>query len=251
MKISIITVVFNNVNTIEDTIRSVASQTHSDIEHILIDGGSTDGTLDVIRRHQDKIAKLVSEPDRGIFDAMNKGLRLATGEIIGLLNADDVYADHTVLQTVAEVFANPRVDVSYADLVYVAPKDMSKPVRYWKSKPFRPGLFSMGWVPAHPTFFARRAAYERYGGYDDSLGLAADFELMLRFLERQGLKSVYIPRVFVKMRLGGVSNQSIRNIVRQNIDIYRACRKNQIMVSPLIFIAKPLAKLSQYFMKPA
>lgn len=250
MKISIITVVFNNVRTIEDTIRAVEMQNYSDVEHIVIDGASTDGTLEVLRRHQDKIAKLVSEPDRGIFDAMNKGLRLATGDVVGFLNADDVYADTAVFHTVAEVFADETVDACYADLVYVDPVDLNKQVRYWKSKPFCPGMFSTGWVPAHPTFFARRAIYARDGGFDESLGLAADYELMLRLLERHRIKALYVPKVFVKMRLGGASNRSLRNIVQQNIDIYRSCKKNQIPISPWIFIAKPLAKLSQYFMKP-
>lgn len=249
-KLSIITVVFNNGNTIEDTIRSVEAQTYRNVEHIVVDGGSTDQTLEVIRRHQDKITKFVSEPDRGIFDAMNKGLRLATGDVVAFLNADDVYADDDALHRVAAVFSDPTVDVCYADLLYVDPNDLSKPIRYWKSRPFRSGLFARGWVPAHPTFFARRAAYERYGGYDESLGLAADFDLMLRLLERHHLKSVYIPQVSVRMRVGGVSNRSIRNIVQQNIDIVRSCRKNRVSVSPMFFLAKPLAKLSQYFVRP-
>ena len=248
--VSIITVVFNNGSTIEDTIRSIESQTYRNVEHIVIDGGSTDQTLDVIQRHQHKIAQFISEPDRGIFDAMNKGLLLATGDVVALLNADDIYADAGVLQRMADVFADPAVEVCYADLVYVDPQDMDKPVRYWKSSAFRPGLFGRGWVPAHPTFFARRSAYQQYGGYDESLGLAADFELMLRLLERYRLKSVYIPQVSVKMRLGGASNRSIRNIVRQNIDIMRACRKNHVPVSLLFFFAKPWAKLSQYVMRP-
>lgn len=251
IKISIITVVFNNGATIEDTIRSIESQTYRDVEHIAIDGGSTDRTLQVIAAHRDKIAHFVSEPDRGIFDAMNKGLRFATGDVVAFLNADDVYADTEVLQRVADAFADPAVQVSYADLVYVDPRDLDKQVRYWKSRDFRPGLFARGWVPAHPTFFARRSAYQQYGGYDESLGLAADFDLMMRLLEHYRLKSVYIPRVAVKMRLGGVSNRSIRNIVRQNIDIVRACRKNHVWVSPLFFLAKPLAKLSQYVLRPA
>jgi len=251
MKISIITVVFNNVRTIEDTIRAVEMQNYSDVEHIVIDGASTDGTLDVLQRHQDKITKLVSEPDRGIFDAMNKGLRLATGEVVGFLNADDIYADTAIFHTVADVFADETIEACYADLVYVDPVNINKQVRYWKSKPFRPGMFSTGWVPAHPTFFARRTTYARDGGFDESLGLAADYELMLRLLERHRIKAVYVPKVFVKMRLGGASNRSLRNIVQQNIDIYRSCKKNQISISPWVFIAKPLAKLSQYFMKPA
>lgn len=251
MKISIITVVFNNEKTIEDTILAVAAQTHPDIEHIVVDGASTDGTMDVVRRHRGKIAKLVSEPDEGIFDAMNKGIRLATGEVIAFLNADDIYADNTVLEQVASVFFDPSVDACYANLVYVDPVDLNKVVRFWKSQEFKPGLFQKGWVPAHPTFFARKKVYQQHGNYDVSLKLAADYELMLRFLEKFKVKSVYIPRVFVKMRTGGVSNNSIRNILQQNIEIYRACKKNGVPVSPFFVFTKIFSKLSQFYSKPA
>lgn len=250
MKISIITVVFNNEKTIEDTILAVESQTHPDIEHIVVDGASTDGTMDVVRRHQGKIAKLVSEPDEGIFDAMNKGIKLATGEVIAFLNADDIYADNTVLEWVASVFADTSVEACYANLVYVDPVDLNKVVRFWKSQDFKPGLFQKGWVPAHPTFFARKKVYQQYGDYDVSLRLASDFELMLRFLEKFKVKSVYIPRVFVKMRTGGVSNNSIRNIIQQNMDIYRACKKNGVPVSPFFAFTKIISKLSQFYSKP-
>ena len=250
IKISIITVVFNNGATIEDTIGSIESQSYRNVEHIVIDGGSTDGTLEVIQRHRVNIDYFVSEPDRGIFDAMNKGLRLATGDVVAFLNADDIYAVTDVLQRVADVFADPSVDASYADLIYVDPLDLDKPARYWKSRDFRPGLFARGWAPAHPTFFARCAVYREYGGYDESLGLAADFDLMMRLLERHRLKSVYIPQIAVKMRLGGVSNRSIRNILRQNIDIVRACRKNRVHVSPIFFLSKPISRLAQFCMRP-
>ncbi len=250
IKISIITVVLNNGATIEDTICSIESQSYRNVEHIVIDGGSTDCTLEVIQRHQAKINHFISEPDRGIFDAMNKGLRFATGDVVTFLNADDIYAGTDVLQRVADAFADPSVDASYADLVYVDPRDLYKPVRYWKSREFIPGLFARGWVPAHPTFFARCAAYQQYGGYDESLGLAADFDLMMRLLERHRLKSVYIPHIAVKMRIGGVSNRSIHNIVRQNIDIVRACRKNRVHVSPMFFLFKAISRLAQFFTRP-
>lgn len=250
VKISIITVVFNNEKTIEDTILSIEAQTHPDIEHIVVDGASTDGTMDVVRRHRGKIAKLVSEPDEGIFDAMNKGIRLATGEVIAFLNADDIYADNTVLEQVASVFSDSSVDACYANLVYVDPVDLNKVVRFWKSQDFKPGLFQKGWVPAHPTFFARKKVYQQYGSYDVGLRLAADYELMLRFLEKFKVKSVYIPRVFVKMRTGGVSNNSIRNILQQNIEIYRACKKNGVPVSPFFAFTKAFSKLSQFYSRP-
>lgn len=251
VKISIITVVFNNEKTIEDTILSLEMQTHLDIEHIVVDGASTDSTMSVVKRHLGKIAKLVSEPDEGIFDAMNKGLRLATGEVIAFLNADDIYAHNSVLEQVASVFCDPLVDACYANLVYVDPVDLNKVVRFWKSQDFKPGLFQKGWVPAHPTFFARKKVYEEYGGYDVTYPLAADFELMLRFLECARIKSVFIPQVFVKMRLGGVSNNSVPNIFRQNIEIYRAYKKNNVPISPFFIFSKIFTKLSQFYSKPS
>ena len=250
MKISIITVVYNNAETIEETILSVASQSYRDIEHIVVDGVSTDGTMDVVRRHREKIAKLVSEPDEGIFDAMNKGIRLATGEVIAFLNADDIYADNAVLEQVALAFSDPSVGACYADLVYVDPVNLNKVVRFWKSQDYKPGLFQRGWVPAHPTFFARKKVYDEYGGFDVAYRLAADFELMLRFLEKFKVKPVYIPRIFVKMRTGGASNNSIRNIIRQNMDIYRACKKNSVSVSPFFAFTKIFSKLSQFYSRP-
>lgn len=250
MKISIVTVVYNNAETIEETILSVASQSYRDIEHIVVDGVSTDGTMDVVRRHQEKIAKLVSEPDEGIFDAMNKGIQLATGEVIAFLNADDIYADNTVLEQVASAFSDPSVGACYADLVYVDPVNLNKVVRFWKSQDYRPGLFQRGWVPAHPTFFARKKVYDEYGGFDVAYRLAADFELMLRFLEKFKVKPVYIPGIFVKMRTGGASNNSIRNIIQQNMDIYRACKKNSVSVSPFFVFTKFFSKLSQFYSRP-
>ena len=181
MKISIITVSFNNAATIEDTINSVASQKHSDVEHIVIDGVSTDGTVEIVQRNRDAVEKFVSERDSGIYDAMNKGIASASGDVIGFLNSDDVYAHCDILSRAAEVFANPDVDACYADLVYVRQEDLGKVVRHWKSKDFRQGLFALGWCPPHPTFFVRKSVYREYGGFDLNYRLAADVELMLRF----------------------------------------------------------------------
>lgn len=250
MKISIITVVLNAADTIEDTLRSVASQTYPDFEHIVVDGGSTDGTLEIIERHRDRIAALVIEPDRGIYDAMNKGIAAATGEIVGMLNADDVYVDEHVLEKVARAFSDPTVDVCHADLVYVDRADLDRIIRYWKSRPYTDGLFEKGWLPAHPTFFVRRALYRRYGGFDLNYRFQADFELTMRLLAVHKARSVYLPEVIVKMRMGGVSNRSVLNVIKGNIEAYRACQRHGLKVSPLFIVRKILSRLPQFFRRP-
>ncbi|MGZ0080373.1 glycosyltransferase family 2 protein [Methylomonas sp. YC3] len=248
--ISIITVCFNSVSTVEDTILSVANQKYPDKEHIIIDGASTDGTMDVVTRYKD-LLRAVSEPDRGIYDAMNKGIAMASGEIIGILNADDFYADDTVLDQVANVFSDATVDACYADLLYVEQKNTNRVMRYWQSKPFQHGLFEKGWMPAHPTFFVRRKIYEQYGGFDLNFPRQADFDLTMRFLEVQNIKSVYVPDIWVKMRIGGVSNNSIRGVLEGNIEAYKACTKNGLCVSPLPFIIrKMLSRVPQFFKRP-
>lgn len=248
--ISIITVCFNSVSTVEDTILSVASQKYPDKEHIIIDGASTDGTMDVVKQYKDSL-RAVSEPDHGIYDAMNKGIAMASGEIIGILNADDFYADGTVLDQVASVFSDTTVDACYADLVYVEQKNTKQVMRYWQSKPFQHGLFEKGWMPAHPTFFVRRKIYEQYGGFDLDFPRQADFELTMRFLEVHNIKSVYVPNIWVKMRMGGVSNNSAGGVIKGNIEAYRACCKNGLRVSTLPFIIrKMLSRVPQFFKRP-
>lgn len=247
-KISVITVVHNGAATIEDTIRSVASQDYPCIEHIVIDGASTDGTPDIVRRHRDKIAAFKSEPDRGMYDAMNKGLALATGEIVGFLNADDIYADSHVLREIADTLWASEVDACYADLVYVSRTDANKVVRYWKSRPYRDGLFENGWMPAHPTFYAKRWIYDRYGGYDLAYRRQSDFELTMRFLAVHHVRSVYIPRVLVRMRSGGVSRE-LMHILEGNIEAYRACRKHALNVTPFFIVRKILSRIPQFFLR--
>ncbi len=251
LKISVITVVYNSVSTIEETLLSVAAQSYPDVEHIVIDGASTDGTVDIINQYRDKIAVFVSEPDHGIYDAMNKGLARATGDIVGLLNADDVYADDTVLTQVAHVFQAPAVDACHADLVYVDRNDPTKVVRYWKSRPYEHGLFEKGWMPAHPTFFVRRSVYQRLGGFDLQFRLQADFDLTLRFLEINRIRSVYIPKIFVRMRMGGTTNASLGNVIRGNIEAYLACKKNGLSVTPFFVVRKIFSRIPQFFAKPA
>lgn len=249
LKISIITVCYNSAATIEDTILSVASQNHKNIEHIIIDGASTDGTMEVIARHRHALAVVVSEPDQGVYDAMNKGLRHASGDVVGFLNADDVYMDEEAVSHIAKAFHDTEVDACYADLIYVESDNPQNLVRSWKSRPFSPGLFKRGWMPAHPTFFVRRRIYEKYGGFDLQYRLQADFELTMRFLEIYRIRSVYIPKVLVRMRMGGLTNRSVLNVLRGNIEAYRACRKNGFKVTPFFMVRKVLSRLPQYLTK--
>lgn len=234
MKISVITVAYNCASTIADTVRSVANQTYTDIEHLVVDGQSTDETVQIVQAHRHPHLVLSSEPDGGIYDAMNKGLKRSTGDIIGFLNADDFYADDKVLARVAKAFEDPGVEACFGDLVYVT-EDNRKVVRLWKSRPYTNGSFARGWCPAHPTFYIRRSALERYGSFDLKYRLAGDTEFMMRYLECGGVRSVYIPRVQVRMRVGGTTNQSWSNIVRQNREIFHALRKNDIPHSTVSF----------------
>jgi glycosyltransferase involved in cell wall biosynthesis len=252
MKITVITVCRNSVATIKDTLESVASQSYKNIEHIVVDGGSIDATVAVIREWKKHPVHLISEPDKGIYDAMNKGIRLATGDVIGILNSDDIYYDSHILENVSVVMHDASVDACYADLIYVDKNNPEKIIRYWKSCSFKKGLFSRGWMPPHPTFFTRRLIYEKYGNFDLTYSFAADVELLARLLERFEVKSVYVPKIFVKMRFGGTSNKSVFNIIKQNIYIYRACRKNNIPISPVIFFfTKITSRIRQYCSKPA
>lgn len=246
MKISIITVCYNSAFTIKDTLESVALQRYNDFEHLIIDGGSTDGTLEIIRAWRGYPIRLISEADEGIYDAMNKGLALATGEIVGCLNSDDFYADSSVLTKIANTFQDESVDACYGDLVYVS-QDSSRVVRYWRSMPFINGSFAKSWCPAHPTFYVRKPVIDRLGFFDQSFKLAADMEFMMRYLERGKIPSVYIPDVLVKMRVGGATNQSWKNIVQQNKEIFIALEKNGVQFSkPLFLMRKLKSRLGQF-----
>ncbi|QWE08973.1 glycosyltransferase family 2 protein [Polynucleobacter ibericus] len=246
MKITIITVCYNSASTIADTLNSVSCQTFKDFEHLVIDGNSTDSTLKVVELHRHSNLTVCSEPDSGIYYAMNKGLRRTSGEVIGFLNSDDYYADATVLEKIAIVFQDAAVEACYGDLDYVT-KDNGHIVRYWKSKPYIKGDFARGWCPAHPTFYVRKSTLERLGVFDTSFKFAADVELMMRFLESGAIKSVYIPSVLVRMRLGGLSNQSWVNIFKQNNEIFRALTKNKVAFKFSSFwIHKVLNRVWQY-----
>ena len=228
MKISIITVAFNAATTLADTLQSVAGQTHTDIEHIVIDGASTDGTREVATRYGTHIAKFVSEPDKGIYDAMNKGLALATGDIIGFLNADDVYADDEVLQRVAEIMAQNAFDAVFGDAEFVNPARPARSVRRYRSAHFCPERIAWGWMPAHPSLFLRRDVYERFGNFRTDYRIAGDFELVARIFHGGTLKYRHVSEVWVRMRTGGISTGGWRNTVLLNREVLRACHENDI-----------------------
>ena len=222
-KISVITVCYNSGATLERTIRSVLSQDYPNIEYWIIDGASTDGTQALLARYASDIQGIVSEKDAGMYDAMNKGLTRVTGDIVGFLHADDVFYAPTVLSTVAATFlADPALDACYSDLIY---QDLQqRRVRYWKSTAFKPGAFSYGWSPPHPTFYAKRTCYQQYGGFDLQYPLANDIEFMMRWMEKYPIRTAYVPEIWVAMTLGGISNQSYRNIWIQNQCILQALK---------------------------
>ena len=249
MKVSIITVCFNIADTIEDTIKSVLSQDYQDIEYIVVDGGSTDGTLDIVNRHKNNIATVVSEPDNGIYNAMNKGLSLSTGDIVAALNGDDVYAEKTTVSRMVEFIQQNGVDAAYGDLVYFDHHNPGYVKRYWRPGPYKKGAFCRGWVIPHPTFFCRKEIYEKFGYFNDTLQIAADFELMLRLIEKHRIKIGYLPKVIVKMGTGGRANV-LRGIIRGNKEILKSFRMNGIHLSPWFFVCKPITKISQLFARP-
>ncbi len=247
LKTSIITVVLNNELYIKDAIESVIAQHHTDVEYIIIDGGSNDGSLAIINTYKDKITVLVSEPDNGIYDAMNKGLALATGDVIGFLNADDFYANPNVLQTVANTFSQHNCDIVYADLNYVSRAHQDKVIRKWRSGNYKTNAFERGWMPPHPTFFAKRELYQRLGGYKQELNQSADYELMLRFIHVNHASVHYIPQVFVHMRVGGQSNRSLKNRLLANLQDRKAWTINGIRPKWYTLFFKPLSKVKQFF----
>ena len=242
MKISIITVVYNNQKTIKDAIESVLAQNYTNIEYIIIDGNSNDGTLDVINNYASKITKIISEKDNGIYDAMNKGLKLATGDVIGILNSDDLYANNSILNEVMKHFNNDmNLDILYGDLVYVKHDNVDKIVRRWTSKPYYPNFFENGGVPPHPSLFVSSRVYQEAGYFNLKYRLAADYEFMLRIFKTFSFKIKYLPLVFVNMRLGGATNNSLKNIYKGNVEILNAWKVNGYKI-PLLLIPKRIFK---------
>lgn len=249
IKVSIITVAFNAEKSIEDTIQSVLNQSYSNIEYIIIDGKSTDNTVDVCNKYKDRIQTIVSEKDKGIYDAMNKGVALATGDIIGVLNADDFYANNEVIMNIVQKFESENIDGLYADLVYVDGEDTSKVTRTWISGTYKENAFLKGWMPPHPTFFVKNECYQKFGDYSLELKSAADYELMLRMIHKHKINLGYLAEVTVRMRVGGVSNSSLKNRLNANKEDRQAWEMNGLKPSPLTFIRKPLSKIGQFFKK--
>jgi len=246
MKLSIVTVCLNSVETVEDTIKSVLIQDYKDIEYIVVDGGSSDGTLDILTKYQSRISTCISEPDNGVYDAMNKGIKLSSGDIVATLNADDMYADETIVGRMLEFIQKNGLDAAYGDLAYIDPKNGNHVMRFWKAGKYKRGAFYHGWVMPHPTFFCRKKVFDKYGYFNNSFQIAADFELMLRFVEKHQINVGYLPKVIVKMRTGGKANV-LRGIIRGNWEIIRSFRLNNLRLSPWFFILKPIAKISQLF----
>lgn len=249
MKISLITVTFNSGGTLRDTIQSVLSQTYYDIEYIIVDGHSQDNTVDIIKEYEplfDGRLKWISEKDQGLYDAMNKGFQMATGDMVGIINSDDLLAEATAIEKVIDCFEGHKdIDCVYADLYYVSQYDTSKIVRHWITGKQR--SFSKGWHPAHPTFYVKREIYSKYGLFDLDFKFAADFELMLRLVEKEHIRVFYLPEPLVRMRLGGTTSKNLTNIRKGNIECLNAFRKNGIPVSVLYPFYRLLPKLKQYF----
>lgn len=246
MKVSIITVTHNSAKYLLDCIDSVRSQSFPNIEHIIIDGGSTDGTLDIIRRNEHHVAAWLSEPDRGMYDAINKGIELASGDIVGVLNSDDMFASPHVIKDIVACFRKTGTDTVYGDLVYVHAEKTQKVIRYWKGLPYKRSRFRIGWMPAHPTFYIKRELIDRYGPYENHYYSAADYEFMARYLYLNKASATYLPKIIVKMRNGGISNGNLFRRLRANRRDYLAMKKNHIPLPFLVSIIKPLSKIPQY-----
>ncbi|WP_417273522.1 glycosyltransferase family 2 protein [Celeribacter halophilus] len=248
MKFSIITAAYNREATIGQALRSVASQSHANVEHVIIDGASEDRTLAEITHHKTPNMLVISEPDKGIYDALNKGLNMATGDIIGLMHSDDFFAHKDVLTNVARKFSATLSDAVYGDLDYVSAEDTNKVIRHWVSGEYTPDKLRRGWMPPHPALFLRKSVIDRWGGYDTSFRIAADYDSILRYFGRGNISAAYLPEVLVKMRVGGESNRSVERIIRKSREDYRALKKNEIGgLGALMW--KNLSKLRQFVNK--
>lgn len=245
LKISIITAVYNNQKTIKSAIDSVLSQKYPFIEYIVIDGASNDGTLSVLNKNKANIDLLISEVDEGVYDAFNKGIKYATGDVIGFLHADDVYENSDVLTKIASVFQNSDNDALYGDLVYVKSNNLKKVIRYWKAGNYTKKSFYRGWMPPHPTLFIRKSIYNKFGGFNSKYKISADYDLILRFLFTKEIKTSYIQEVLVRMRNGGLSNRSFKNIYIKTSEDYLILKENKVGSFLTVFL-KNLRKLNQF-----
>lgn len=246
--LSIITVVFNRAETIGDALDSLYGQTHRDFEHVVQDGGSTDDTLAVLNGVGDPRMRLVSERDSGIYDAINRAVARCTGDYIGLIHSDDMFANEHVLADVACMLERTGADALYGDLDYVSAADPGRVIRRWRAGDFRPGRLKRGWMPPHPTLFVRRSICERFGAYDASFRIAADYDAMVRWFSTKDFRAAYLPQTLVKMRVGGVSNRSLRDVIRKTREDYRVV-KSHALGGVGVILQKNLSKLGQFFLR--
>jgi glycosyltransferase involved in cell wall biosynthesis len=245
LTISIITATYNSAATLGDTIRSVEEQDYPHWEHIIVDGGSKDGTVELIKAHP-HITEWVSEKDRGLYDAINKGIQRASGEVVGILNSDDFFPDKTVLSAIAQAFEDPELDAVIGDIAFVRPENLRKIVRHYSSARFHPKKFAAGYMPAHPSFYVRKKFYDQYGLYKLDYKIAADYELLIRFMHTKGIRFRYIPRILVYMRTGGVSNEGLMSRYVLNREIVRACAENGIKTNMARLAMKYFNKIFEY-----
>jgi glycosyltransferase involved in cell wall biosynthesis len=243
MKISIITATYNSEAHIADCVKSVNSQTYDNIEHIIIDGASKDNTVKIIEGTPNRVTKIVSEPDKGIYDAMNKGIRMATGDVIGILNSDDFFTSDDVIEKVVDTFNNNDIDALYGDVHFVDPNDLNKCVRYYSSAIFKPSLFRFGFMPAHPSFYMKRECYEKHGLYALDYKISSDFDLLVRYILKEKINCKYLKKDFVTMRTGGVSTENFNSRVTLNREIVKACKKYGIKTNMFLLSLKYLYKI--------
>lgn len=250
MKVSLITVSYNSVKTLRETIFSVANQYYFNIEYSVVDGGSKDGTIDIIKENEKGISISISEFDNGLYDALNKGIRMATGDVVGILNSDDVFYDEQVLANVANAFEEePELDAVIGDIVFVKEDDLNQVVRRYSAKNWSPSKFAWGYMPPHPSFFVRREWFEKLGYYKTDYKIAADYELLIRFLLKGGLRWKYLPLTTTKMRMGGLSTRGIQSLITLNKEIYRACRENGVYTNYAMIYSKYLFKPFEFIFK--
>lgn len=249
MKISVITAAYNSEATVGEAISNVAAQTYADVGHLVVEGNSRDSTLAAIERARDERMRLISEPDEGIYDALNKGVRNATGDVVGFLHSDDFLADDRVLARIATAFEDPAVEAAFSDLVYVSQADTSRLIRHWSTGAFHPRRLKYGWMPAHPTLYLRREVYERFGTYDKNMRIAADYDFILRYFSQATGKSVYIHEVLYKMRVGGVSNRNWAKIRQRMQEDMLAIRRDRVGSLPTLAFKK-LSKVGQFLVRP-
>ena len=247
MKISIITVTFNSAETLPDTIESVLRQDYDDYEYLVIDGGSKDATVDIIKQFEPRFGgkmRWISEPDKGMYDGINKGIRMATGDVVGIINSDDFYHRNDIFRIINSSFEeNPGIQAIYGDVRFVTPDNLDKTVRYYSSAKFKPAKFRWGWMPAHPTFFTYRSNFDKFGLYKTDYHIAADYELLIRFLYTNHLPARYIPVDFMKMRTGGRSTNGIKSNIVLNQEIVRGCRENGIYTNMAMLFLKYFVKV--------